>query len=198
MGLTQEEIGHLGRKIFQHLSNKFPQAGTTNIEDALQTAFLYVSTNHPNSSKERYARIVYCIACRYIYREIERQKKENVYDRNEEDSLQNSYFDVFEKDSSQQLAQEKLLSKLNEALKKLSEQDYELIYCHYWEKMRFKEIGVILGISEAAAQKRHVRIKKKLRQMMGVSPPPAKIVPNSNFVRFFLNRYYIYLGNCKN
>lgn len=54
---------------------------------------------------------------------------------------------------------EKLLS----CIKKLSDEEKNLIHLRFFHEMRFKEISELFGITEEAAKKRSQRILKKLR-----------------------------------
>jgi RNA polymerase sigma-70 factor (ECF subfamily) len=60
-----------------------------------------------------------------------------------------------------------LRERVRQALDGLATEDREILLQRYLEQMSSKEIGSILGISEAAVNMRHMRALKKLRQMLG-------------------------------
>jgi DNA-directed RNA polymerase specialized sigma subunit len=44
---------------------------------------------------------------------------------------------------------------LHSQIEILTEEEYEIIYEHYFNKLRFKEIGEKMGKSESAVRKQH-------------------------------------------
>ncbi len=67
--------------------------------------------------------------------------------------------DSVEKEYIKRVNKEKLLSCVN----KLSGDEKNFIYLRFLNEMKFKDIAVLLGITEEAAKKRSQRILKKLR-----------------------------------
>ena len=64
---------------------------------------------------------------------------------------------------TERLDDEALWSRLREIL---SETDYEIIYLHYYERMRLKEIAQRCGMTELAVRQRHHRACKKLEKIL--------------------------------
>ncbi len=64
---------------------------------------------------------------------------------------------------------EKMLEneELNNLLSKLSKLEYKILELRAVYKLKFKEIGKAIGVSEEAAKKRYQRIIKKLREEQG-------------------------------
>lgn len=55
---------------------------------------------------------------------------------------------------------------VNEVLDEMSKEEKEFIQYRYNDKMKFKEIGTILGISESAAKQKNLRIKVKVKKII--------------------------------
>jgi len=58
---------------------------------------------------------------------------------------------------------EEEIKKLKKAMKGLPERDVQLIWLRYWKKLAWKEIGVLLKITENGASGRHKKVLNKLR-----------------------------------
>lgn len=67
------------------------------------------------------------------------------------------------------IALEKMLEneELNNLLSKLSKLEYKILELRVVDKLKFKEIGKAIGVSEEAAKKRYQRIIKKLQEEQG-------------------------------
>jgi RNA polymerase sigma factor (sigma-70 family) len=52
---------------------------------------------------------------------------------------------------------------LRDSLTRLSDDDQELVRLVYWDGLRIKEAGMVLGVGEATARKRMQRIRESLR-----------------------------------
>ncbi len=188
-------FGHLQRNLQTiHYSRK------NIVFDAIQDAFLTLICKSPPINESTFIpifkKIVYYNILKYL-----RRKKEQCIDPNELDKILQYNPDYYAKEEGNELYSEQLYSILIQAKQGLKESEARLITLRYWENKTFKEIGAIMGLTEAAAQKRHVRILQKLRtkildlcKKLDVAPPPctSKIVPNINFVRKFLILDYIY------
>ena len=61
------------------------------------------------------------------------------------------------------------------AMRKLAEIDQELLQLVYWEKLKYRDVAVVLGISENAVGIRATRAKKLLRALLNapLGPPPT-------------------------
>jgi RNA polymerase sigma-70 factor (ECF subfamily) len=68
---------------------------------------------------------------------------------------------------SAEAVRKELRERVRQALDGLATEDREILLQRYLEQMSSKEIGAILGISEAAVNMRHMRALKKLRSMLG-------------------------------
>jgi|SRR5580692_8652926 RNA polymerase sigma factor (sigma-70 family) len=69
------------------------------------------------------------------------------------------------------------IEALMEALGSLSESNRELIQLAYWEKLSYRELGVVLGCSEKAAGIRLTRARQSLRERLNQSPTPIASLP---------------------
>ena len=64
---------------------------------------------------------------------------------------------------------------LMEALGELSPDERELIQLTYWEKLSYREMGLVLGCSEKAAGIRLSRARKRLRDLLNQTPTGATV-----------------------
>jgi len=64
---------------------------------------------------------------------------------------------------------------LMEALGELTSDERELIQLTYWEKLSYREIGLVLGCSEKAAGVRLSRARRHLRELLNQSPDGASV-----------------------
>ena len=64
------------------------------------------------------------------------------------------------------------IEELMEALASLSDSNRELIQLAYWEKLSYREMGIVLGCSEKAAGIRLSRARQSLRDRLNQSPTP--------------------------
>jgi RNA polymerase sigma-70 factor (ECF subfamily) len=69
------------------------------------------------------------------------------------------------------------IEELMKALGSLSQSERELIQLAYWEKLSYREIGVVLGCSEKAAGIRLSRARQSLRERLNQSPTPIASLP---------------------
>jgi RNA polymerase sigma-70 factor (ECF subfamily) len=72
-------------------------------------------------------------------------------------------------------AESELLLK---AMHELAEIDQELLQLVYWEKLKYRDVAVVLGISENAVAIRATRAKKSLRKLLNdpsTSPPTIDV-----------------------
>jgi RNA polymerase sigma-70 factor (ECF subfamily) len=69
------------------------------------------------------------------------------------------------------------IEELMEALGSLSDSNRELIQLAYWEKLSYREMGVVLGCSEKAAGIRLSRARQSLRERLNQSPTPIASLP---------------------
>jgi RNA polymerase sigma-70 factor (ECF subfamily) len=67
---------------------------------------------------------------------------------------------------SAEAVREELRARVRQALEALSAEDREILLQRYLEQLSSKEIGAILGISEAAVNMRHMRALKRMRRML--------------------------------
>jgi RNA polymerase sigma-70 factor (ECF subfamily) len=68
---------------------------------------------------------------------------------------------------SAEAVRKEMRERMRQALDGLATEDREILLQRYLEQLSSKEIGAILGISEAAVNMRHLRALKKLRRMLG-------------------------------
>jgi RNA polymerase sigma-70 factor (ECF subfamily) len=69
------------------------------------------------------------------------------------------------------------IEELLEALTSLSNSNREVIQLAYWEKLSYREMGVVLGCSEKAAGIRLSRARQSLRQRLNQSSTPIASLP---------------------
>lgn len=69
------------------------------------------------------------------------------------------------------------IEELMEALGSLSDSNRELIQLAYWEKLSYREMGVVLGCSEKAAGIRLSRARQSLHERLNQSPTPIASLP---------------------
>lgn len=69
-------------------------------------------------------------------------------------------------DIADQVVRRILLEKLYKALPLLAEDEWELIYRHYYIGISEKELATAYGISQQAVSKRIVKIRDKLKKLM--------------------------------
>ncbi len=190
-------IIQIASSIRKEICKRFPTVENNIVFDAIQDAFLTLICKSPPINESTFIpifkKIVYYNILKYL-----RRKKEQHIDPNELDKILQYYPDYYAEEEGYELYSEQLYSILIQAKQGLKESEASLITLRYWENKTFKEIGTIMGITETAAQKRHVRILQKLRtkildfcKKLDVAHP-QKTVPDINFVRKFLILDYIY------
>ena len=69
---------------------------------------------------------------------------------------------------------------LVEALGQLRQDERELLQLTYWERLSYREIGLVLGCSEKAAGVRISRARQHLRNLLNSSKPDAELLPLFN------------------
>lgn len=69
------------------------------------------------------------------------------------------------------------IRQLMEALAELGPEERELLQLTYWERLSYREIGLVLGCSEKAAGIRISRARQHLRQLLNETNSPASITP---------------------
>ncbi|HUZ40246.1 MAG TPA: sigma factor-like helix-turn-helix DNA-binding protein [Acidimicrobiales bacterium] len=69
------------------------------------------------------------------------------------------------------------IEKLMDALGSLSHGERELIQLAYWEKLSYREIGVVIGCSEKAAGIGLSRVRRTLRERLNQSTTPIASLP---------------------
>jgi RNA polymerase sigma-70 factor, ECF subfamily len=75
---------------------------------------------------------------------------------------------------SQELARVELAERLRLALGQLDDDDRDLILWRHFEQLSARDMGLLLDITEAAANKRYIRAVEKLRKLLldlGISNP---------------------------
>ena len=65
------------------------------------------------------------------------------------------------------IAQEELTQKLDEALKDLTEKEKQVILLYYYEEMTLKEIAAILSVTESRVSQLHTKAIGKMRKTLG-------------------------------
>lgn len=65
------------------------------------------------------------------------------------------------------IAQEELTQKLDEALKSLTEKENQVILLYYYEEMTLKEIAAILSVTESRVSQLHTKALGKMRKTLG-------------------------------
>lgn len=63
------------------------------------------------------------------------------------------------------------------ALSELSPEERELIQLAYWEKLSYREMGIVLGCSEKASGIRLSRARQHLRERLNPSSAEATVSP---------------------
>lgn len=70
-------------------------------------------------------------------------------------------------DSTEEVVERQwVISKLKETIEKLPERDQLLLHLYYFEELTFKEIGIVLGVSDSRVSQLHVRCIGKLRALL--------------------------------
>ena len=69
---------------------------------------------------------------------------------------------------------------LLEALALLREDERELLQLTYWERLSYRETGLVLGCSEKAAGVRISRARQHLRSLLNSAKPDAELLPFFN------------------
>jgi RNA polymerase sigma-70 factor (ECF subfamily) len=65
---------------------------------------------------------------------------------------------------------EEVRQQVRSALAELAEADREVLVLRYLEQLSAREVGAVLGISEATAKKRALRALQRLRKLLGDNP----------------------------
>jgi RNA polymerase sigma-70 factor (ECF subfamily) len=68
---------------------------------------------------------------------------------------------------SEAFRRDELRQRVRTALASLAEADREVLVLRYLEQLSAKDVGAVLGVSEAAAKKRALRALQKLRALLG-------------------------------
>lgn len=71
-----------------------------------------------------------------------------------------------EVETAQKLASAEMQGALSRAIKQLSPEDRLLVKLYYFDGLRLKEAGVVLGVHEATASRRLTRVHSELRQQV--------------------------------
>lgn len=164
----------------KEICKRFPTVEKNIVFDAIQDAFLTLICKSLPINEITFIpifkKIVYNNILKYL-----RGKKLQSIDPNELNKILQYNPDYYAEEEGDELYSEQLYSILIQAKQGLKESEARLISLRYWENKTFKEIGTIMGITETAAQKRHVRILQKLRtkildlcKKLEVDPPPRK------------------------
>lgn len=72
------------------------------------------------------------------------------------------------------------INQLMEALSKLRPEERELLQLTYWERLSYREVGLVLGSSEKAAGIRISRARQRLREQLNETAITATITPFPN------------------
>ena len=72
-----------------------------------------------------------------------------------------------EQSVSRKLAESDMQEALNQAMKKLPAEDRLLVKLYYFDDLRLREAGAVLGVHEATASRRLTRIHHELREQVG-------------------------------
>jgi RNA polymerase sigma-70 factor (ECF subfamily) len=67
---------------------------------------------------------------------------------------------------SEALMREEMRQRVRTALDELSEPEREVLVLRYLEQLSAREVGAVLGVSEAAAKKRALRALQRLRELL--------------------------------
>lgn len=140
---------------FNILKNKF------DTEEAVSQTFLKIIENIEKISALPCPQIEpYCVVIlKNETMNIIRKRKKMVHVEEIDYLVGNEKDDSVEKEYIKRVNKEKLLSCVN----KLSGDEKNFIYLRFLNEMKFKDIAVLLGITEEAAKKRSQLILKKLR-----------------------------------
>ena len=65
------------------------------------------------------------------------------------------------------VTQEELKQKLQEALSNLTEKEQKVILLYYYEEMTLKEISAVLEVSESRVSQLHTKGLNKMKKVMG-------------------------------
>jgi len=82
-----------------------------------------------------------------------------------------------ERDHDTQRYSEEDIKQLMDALGQLGPEERELLQLTYWERLSYREIGLVLGCSEKAAGIRISRARQHLRQLLNETSSTASITP---------------------
>jgi RNA polymerase sigma factor FliA len=83
-----------------------------------------------------------------------------------ESALSNKEVDA---DPVEVLANKRIRSRLHEALSELSERDRLVVHLHYFKGMQIREIGKLLGVSEARVSQIHHRALDRIRPFVDLA-----------------------------
>ena len=67
----------------------------------------------------------------------------------------------------EKVSQDKLKSKLEEALSNLTEKEKKVVILYYYEDMTLKEISKVLSVSESRISQLHSKALRKMRGSLG-------------------------------
>lgn len=114
----------------------------------------------------------------YLEQDRRRQQAQERSDRRhlskgtfEQDRIVSQRVPIFTDETYLEVVHKMKLEKLQSALQMLSSDEQVLIELYYYEDWSMEQIGQYFGISKMAVSKRHNRVIKKLKELMGTWVP---------------------------
>lgn len=114
----------------------------------------------------------------YLKQDRRRQQAQDRSDRRhlskgtfEQDCIDSQRVPIYTDETYLEVIHKIELEKLQSALQMLSSDEQALIELYYYEDWSMEQIGQYFGISRMAVSKRHNRVIKKLKELMGTWVP---------------------------
>ena len=114
----------------------------------------------------------------YLEQDRKRQQAQDRSDRRhlskgtfEQDCIDSQRVPIYTDETYLEVIHKIELEKLQSALQMLSSDEQALIELYYYEDWSMEQIGQYFGISRMAVSKRHNRVIKKLKELMGTWVP---------------------------
>ena len=159
-----EKMGLLYRRYSRRLFGFFynmTNDGTTS-EDLVQNVFMrMLKYRHTYSDEGKFETWAFHLA-RNVHHDHFRKNKRYAYQENMADTI---YDTSEETNVEMQLTKVDEINNLNTALSSLSDEKRELIELTRFQKLKYEQVALLLGISESAVKVRVHRILKELKSL---------------------------------
>lgn len=130
----------------------------------------------------------------YLEQDRRRQQAQDRSDRRhlskgtfEQDRIGSQRVPIYTDETYLEVVHKMELEKLQISLQTLSSDEQALIELYYYEDWSMEQIGQYFGISRMAVSKRHNRVIKKLKELMGTWVPFSV---RKNILKSFINLVY--------